>query len=75
MRDMKQLWAVRVKMTDGQEFLKEFSTSHTAMEFIEDIRQTKKNAYVFDTSTTSPHEPCLYINPKQVTSIRLERIL
>lgn len=72
---MQQLWAVKVKMTDGQEFLKEFSTSHAAMEFIEDIRQTKKNAYVFDTSTTFPHMPCLYINPKQVTSIRLERIL
>lgn len=72
---MQQLWAVRVKMTDGQEFLKEFPTSHAAMEFIEDIRQTKKNAYVFDTSMTSPYMPCLYINPKQVTSIKLERIL
>lgn len=72
---MQQLWAVKVKMTDGQEFLKEFSASHTAMEFIEDIRQTKRNAYVFDTSPMSPYMPCLYINPKQVTSIRLERIL
>ena len=69
------IWTVKVQMTDGQEFVKEFGTSNAAMEFIEDIGQTKKNAYVFDISTKSPYKPCLYINPKQITSIRMERII
>lgn len=70
-----QIWTVKVKMTDGQEFVKEFGTSNAAMGFIEDIGQTKKGVYVFDISTKSPYKPCLYINPKQITSIRMERII
>lgn len=72
MRDMQQLWEVKVRLADGQELDREFSTGILAEMFVKDIRDCKQNMLRFNDSEKPPY---IYINPKQVTSIKLERII
>ena len=72
MRDMQQLWEVKVRLADGQELDREFSTDILAKMFVKDIRDCKQNVLKFNDSEKPPY---IYINPKQVTSIKLERII
>ena len=70
MSNWRTLYHVRIRLSDGQEFVKEFDDYTESAGFVKSCR---KGTDLFRIKTNSEGE--VWLNPKQITSIKLERIL
>lgn len=70
MSNWRTLYYVRIRLSDGQEFVKEFDDYTESRGFIKSICDAK---YPFCIETNSDGKT--WLNPKQITTIKMVKVL
>lgn len=66
----RRLYYVRISMSDGQEFVKEFDDYTESRGFVKSCR---KETDLFCIETNSEGE--VWLNPKQITTVKMVKVL
>ena len=70
MSNWRKLYHVRIMMSDGQEFVKEFGDYTESRGFVKSCR---KETDLFCIETNSEGE--VWLNPKQITTVKVVKVL